>query len=539
MIIGPIRSTRSTWTTQRFAVALFVLIASLLGFADSANGHAQVASTEPATGARLATAPREVVVTFTESVRIEPAGIRVLNETGNRVDTGGVKLAGRRASVALGTIPNGPYVTIWEAISADGHPIRGSFTFQVGPGSQAKVAELGAKALTVSATARATRVALLIVRAIAFVSMLLLLGLAGWRLVGLPDLFDRSIRWGQLIAVSSGGAAVLIDGPYVSRLPLSRVRDVSLLTDSLSRLTVRSLAAAIVVSFLLGESLRRRGQSLKRVELGGAIVGLSLLLAATGHAAAGTNIALTIVITALHIAAGSMWVGGLVVLTVRWRYLDVPQLLRWSTTATVSVVVLAATGIANSLRQVGMRRALTETFYGNLLLVKLSLIGIMLLLAAWQRRRLHRSKDIDGKVAVRGRHVGLEAVVGIGVIVISTWLSSVVPARVTVSRPITVKVNLATTDVDVTVQPARRGRNTLHVYVFGSNGLPTEITDITMVLTHVATDATLEIDPVRAGTGHEQARGVELPFAGSWTADIKVYISDFEVETGTASIVIR
>lgn len=529
-----------TRTTQRYAVALFVLLSvgiGIVGFASSAQAHAQVASTEPAAGAQLGAAPREVVITFNESVRIEPAGIRVLNEAGTRVDTGGAKLTGLRASVTLGVISNGAYVTIWEAVSADGHPIRGSFTFQVGPGSQVKVAELGAKALTVSATARTTRAALLVARATAFIAMMLLIGLAGWRLIGLPDRFGRAIRGLQVVAVLSGAIAVLIDGPYVTRRSLASIRDLSLLTDSLGRLTVRSLAASIVVAFLLGEALRRRGESLKHVEPVGAVVGLSVLLAATGHAAVSSNIALTILINAMHIAAGSIWVGGLLILAFQWRHLEVQQLRRWSVTATVAVVVLAGTGTANTLRQVGMRRALTETFYGNLLLAKLSLVGAMLVLGAIQRRRLHRAPA--SKVLLGGRRIALETVAGISVVILSTWLSSVVPARVTVSRPITLRVEFPSTDVDLTLEPARRGRNVIHVYVFGENGLPTEVADVNLLLTHVATDAILEVDPVKAGPGHEQALGVELPFGGTWNIEVKVYLTDFDVETASTSFVVR
>ena len=110
-----------------------------------------------------------------------------------------------------------------------------------------------------------------------------------------------------------------------------------------------------------------------------------------GHAAAGGETlvgAAMIAAYACHVLAAATWVGGLPPL---WFALRDPgeaswrALRRFSTLATVAVVVLVAAGTANAWFRLSYPGALLTTSYGHVLLAKLALTTAMLVLAAFNR----------------------------------------------------------------------------------------------------------------------------------------------------------
>ena len=97
-----------------------------------ASARAMLDHTEPRVGNKVATAPREVTLWFTQ--KLEPAfsTLTVTNEAGQRVDTGKTRVSGSQMSVSLRSGGVGTYHVNWRALSVDTHTTTGSFTFQVG-----------------------------------------------------------------------------------------------------------------------------------------------------------------------------------------------------------------------------------------------------------------------------------------------------------------------------------------------------------------------------------------------------------------------
>ena len=94
--------------------------------------HAMLDHAEPRVGNKVATAPHEVTLWFTQ--KLEPAfsTIAVTNAAGERVDTGKTRVSGSQMSVSLRPGGAGTYHVTWRVLSADSHTTNGSFTFQVG-----------------------------------------------------------------------------------------------------------------------------------------------------------------------------------------------------------------------------------------------------------------------------------------------------------------------------------------------------------------------------------------------------------------------
>jgi methionine-rich copper-binding protein CopC len=97
-----------------------------------ASAHAMLDHAEPRVGNKVATAPREVTLWFTQ--KLEPAfsTITVTDAAGQRVDTGKTHVNGNQMSVALRSGGSGTYHVTWHALSVDTHTTDGNFTFQVG-----------------------------------------------------------------------------------------------------------------------------------------------------------------------------------------------------------------------------------------------------------------------------------------------------------------------------------------------------------------------------------------------------------------------
>jgi len=100
--------------------------------AGEAAAHALLDHAEPRVGNKVATAPREVTLWFTQ--KLEPAfsTITVTNPAGQRVDTGKTRVSGNQMSVSLRSGGAGTYRVNWRVLSADTHTTDGNFSFQVG-----------------------------------------------------------------------------------------------------------------------------------------------------------------------------------------------------------------------------------------------------------------------------------------------------------------------------------------------------------------------------------------------------------------------
>jgi putative copper resistance protein D len=159
-------------------------------------------------------------------------------------------------------------------------------------------------------------------------------------------------------------------------------------------------------------------------------------LAWSGHGAAtpGGRGDLHLASDILHLIASGMWVGGLLPFAVLLRSL--PQSAaaithRFSTLATISVLVLLPSGIVNGWMIVGNVDALFASHYGRLLLAKIALFILMLAFAAVNRFVLTpRLARPDISEAARGRllvHSGCEIALGLAIVALVGALGTLPP----------------------------------------------------------------------------------------------------------------
>ncbi|MFJ9176961.1 copper resistance CopC/CopD family protein [Streptomyces sp. NPDC102360] len=399
-------------------VLLFLAVSgALLAGAVPASAHAALTGSDPKQGAVVATAPEKVSLTFSESVAISDGAVRVLDPAGKRVDDGKVAHPGG-TTYAVGLhsgLPDGTFTVSYQVVSADSHPVAGAYTFSIGAPSKttAVVADQNAGGGVVGGIYG-------VARYVSYAGFALLVGgaafvLGCWRRGAGSKPVQRVVvgAWTTLTAATL--AMLLMRGSYTGSGKLGDVFDMSLLgqvlqTKTGAALTSRLLllaAAALFIAVLFGayakkneaiaeedsdkEGEKERNDLTFGLSLGGAVVaaGLAATWAMAEHASTGLQAGLAMPVDVLHLLAVAAWFGGLTTLLValyRVPTIEGSAVRRFSRVAFCSVLVLVATGLYQSWRQVGSWSALTGTAYGQLLMVKVGLV-VVLVGVAWISRK--------------------------------------------------------------------------------------------------------------------------------------------------------
>ena len=103
-----------------------------LTVAPAASAHAHLIATDPATDAALTAGPSEVSATFNEQLQTAFAAMTVVGPDGNLWSTGEPRVQGAVVSVHVMPLgPAGVYTVNYRVTSGDGHPVSGSWSFQL------------------------------------------------------------------------------------------------------------------------------------------------------------------------------------------------------------------------------------------------------------------------------------------------------------------------------------------------------------------------------------------------------------------------
>ena len=501
-------------------------------------------------------------------------------------------------------LPDDGYLVTYRVISADSHPISGAYSFVVGDGDLLSTAGgagedrtdpvVGA-ALPISRWLGFAGLAL----AVGVPLLVLLCWPAGWRSAPLR----RLSSWGAGLVAGSAVASFLLQGPYAAATGPGSLLDPALLSATLSSATGLTLLARAVLAVALLLVLRpvwRRGEAPARasVALAGALaLGVVVTTAAVGHPVAGPWPVLAVVVAAVHAGAMAVWLGGLaallaVVLRPSTAGPDLAGVLTpWSRIAFGAVAALVVSGTIQAVREVESPTALFVTTYGWVLVAKLALLLLVLAAAGvsrvWVQQRLGvrssrptgrrtltahafsassgpqpvaEEDDVDGAAGLRDRlqaeaaaeHVPalrrsvlVEFAIAAVVLALSAVLVGTPPARSAVAQPVDVLLPLQASSgpsgsVQVSVDPARPGPNTLHVYLFDDTGRPTQPAGITVSLTEASQEiGPLDVELAPAGPGHWVSDGMTIPGAGTWTLAVSVRLDEFTATTARTDFPVR
>ncbi|MDQ6728912.1 MAG: copper resistance protein CopC/CopD, partial [Actinomycetota bacterium] len=393
----------------RIRTALIVAVGLAVSSAQApaaASAHAYLVRTTPAASGILNAPPATVALTFDEAVEPRFAIISVTDTRGTQETTASARRSAADPDTLLAPLrpglPQGWYLVYWRAISVDGHPVQGAYTYSVGPNPgpapQFSVPSVSSTAVTP---------ALLITRWIMFLSVMSAIGLLVLRLI-----VARPAA-GSLRALTRASIAATVIGLITIPVYL----DVAIAEDSLR--SVLDLGALVplyrVTAFGRGyvdleicfglfaiaagialwvDRPDRPRRSVAELAAGtgvlAAIAAVLLVPPSVGHASQASPRGLSVALDAVHLLAGSVWVGGLIGLLVVWaaagpqRRVAVLGIVvpRFSAVALTAVIVLLASGTGSTVVHMPAVNALWDTSYGVAILVKIGLLTLAVVLAS-------------------------------------------------------------------------------------------------------------------------------------------------------------
>ena len=340
------------------------------------SAHAQLVSSNPAPGAILDRAPAAVDLYFTEPVTSAGRGMSVYGPDGHLVSIGSAHADGRHLSVRLSAEAEGTYVVIWTVVATDTHPSRGELTFSVGHSSPVNAPGLGGGDFGLVSPLGLVLQAL--GRWLHFVGFALGFGAATYALFVTRDM--RPLR------LAIAGVGLLLAAEPLSLFAQTASFDpsqtfdgdslVSALASPFGRVLGLRLAAALALWAILG-ALRQA--SWLRWTIPALGVALAFVDATASHATPALPQPLGALLSALHISAMAVWLGGLAAFALA-------PAAGFSRVAAWSAGLLVVSGGALALLHLTNPLDLITTAYGGALLIKLPLVAAALLLA-WRARR--------------------------------------------------------------------------------------------------------------------------------------------------------
>jgi copper transport protein len=430
--------------------------------AGTSSAHNALVSSDPADGASLVVAPAQVTWTFDRSVPLETLTVTLIDTTGARSELAGSThgpSGDTQVVTPLPALQPGDVSLRWRLVGPDGHPVTGRIGFAVsGPTTTtAGVAATPPPATIPPAVGAASadegdgsystpsgvRWVLRYASYLAIMATVGILLTSAYVWSGAADhpLLRRMLSWslfttaalafGQLLVIASDVSG---SGPWASFGAI----DAATVTDAGMALMIRIVLALALWVVLFQYRLTHPDVYWSAVTL--PALALLATWAFAGHSRSMRWPEIGVLTDVAHHAAAAAWIAGLAI--VGWIVIPkmatdvlVPAVRRFSRVAAISVAVLVATGLVQTVRLVGDPTDLLVSDHGRYLAIKVLVLAAMLAIANANRRRVNRRLD---DTAGLGHHVGalrraVLAEFAIGLVIVAITAAMVVSPPSTTS----------------------------------------------------------------------------------------------------------
>lgn len=575
----------------------------LLLWAAPAGAHAAVVSSSPAQGQRLAHAPSSVTIVFDQPVKPDAGGVIVLNSSGQNVDDGGSTHPvpdTLRASLSR-SLPDGAYVANYTVTSVDGHVVSGGLVFLVGnarPGSIVTLTRQSTSAATWYDRGG---------QFLTYVGVLAAGGLAFFLAFLLPEGTERRRlkRW-CAVAAGLGVIGMVVTGAAQADLAGGGVAALAHWTE-ISQAVGGKFGSQCVVQIvgLAGclMSFRLREQTAAQATAFYGLLVSAGAFVAFGHALVSPERWLSTPADVVHVIFAGMWFGGLIglVIVLHNRFASarlagesvepahapavsetvssyamssggkttavlertappadrhdrhegddsvlagtIGLVDRFSTMAGVSIALVLVAGTLLAIAEVGSVANLFETGYGQTLLVKIALVGLLILIAAYNRLFLvpwlssAATRATPGSLAAGWRRllatVRLEAITAVAILAVTAVLANGVPSNgATVPRPVPFAQTVPFDGGHLTfrITPNQALVNNITVQFTGANGLPADNAESVSLYLNLPSEnvGPIETDMKKVGTGRfVLVNSPNPPIVGTWQITLQIQVSEF------------
>jgi copper transport protein len=290
---------------------------------------------------------------------------------------------------------------------------------------------------------------------------------------------------------------------------------------------------------------------------------LALSPALAGHASLQSPTGVLMPANVIHVIAISIWSAGigvlLFVLPKATRELEPSDrtrllatiLARFSTVAGIAFAVIVVTGLIQSYIEVRTIDHALHTAFGRAALIKfLIVIGPLAALGAYNRRRLvpqlkqiaSAAKPPGNAGLVLRRSLRAEVLLLLAVFGVTAALVSYPPSTAVPSGPVSKTVSLGPADLQLTVDPARVGPNTMHVYLSDkrTGAQYDKVKEFSVKLSQPSKNVgPLDAGARKAGPGHYVMTGAVFGVSGDWNVQVTARVSEFDAYYSTIKVKIR
>ncbi|MEX2462354.1 MAG: copper resistance protein CopC [Paenibacillaceae bacterium] len=525
--------------SSRLLLSLIALICIML-MPSKLYAHSSLIAESPTPSSVIATSPAKVELTFNERLEKELFYIKVFNSTGKSVTNNKTVMSTeqKQLELALPLLIDGIYTVSYKILSADGHPVGGSYVFTIGHlADAANNTDKPALQISDGLSPNMPLVQYLIFssRFLFFVS---LLGLCGW------------IFWSNLFHPEQGiiqfnrkGALILQRIFLISLLLMIYAQLQELLSvwefqNLLSLLFKTSVGYSWVFSMVLAISgffILFRSKLLD-------MLWITLILAAkvaNGHAMSIAGNSDVAILDWVHLFAASIWVGGLIYFLTHWRNFptySLELLAQFSKFAFFSMLLLTVSGTFYSLGIVHKISYLFYTQWGILLLIKVSLVLLVFGIGAALRYYMKKNQERSIKTLIR---LDLTSMTLIMLIVgVFTYLNPL-----PVNTPLYWHQMGETIHMTTQITPKIPGKNTFSVQIWMPEniGKPKRV-ELWVTYKNDSTVAPIEVPIKNVAEEVDEAdyggfrpytytvEGPYLPFPGKWALQLTI-VDKNDVET--------
>jgi copper transport protein len=503
---------------QTIFINMFILLSIIIVFAfpQYTSAHALLERATPAPDSHLQSTPKEIVLSFNERIEDEFYFIKVFNENGNLINDSNTVLSTNQKELSsdLPNLANGNYTVSYSVISADGHPIKGSYIFTFGE------VENGIEPLQGVGNQDEKTVLTNVVRIIYYLALILV---TGWMIWGFTSKTHEEIR------NKHRKIALYIQLVFlIANIGMGYVQFAGLI-DSLNRIGSLITGTTVGMTWMFSMLLSLSGFVLLLRNKWLDWLWVLLLLSSksvNGHALAFDPVILTVLMDLIHLIAAAIWAGGLLyILILRKRHSEFGRgfLVSFSRMALLSIILLVLTGTVLTLTYLPDIHYLLYSNWGKWLLVKIGFVLLVIIIGSILRLNLKKKKDSNiGKLI----KIDFTLMILISVIVgIFTYLSPIPE-----NKPLVWSEEDNHIAFTANITPKVPGDNMYMVDASSSK----EGVSIKRVELFLKNKDNPDVAPIQVPFAvyeqekkvHYMIEGPYIPFAGNWTVEVRILDSD-------------
>jgi len=389
---------------MRLALLTILSASAALAILPSAK-HATLVSSEPAANSRLATAPTQIRLVYSEPIEGKLAKVSLVPASGTPIvlRAGGDPRDVHAVIAPVDALSAGTYKVEWRVVSADGHPVDGSFSFTVGDTTvgtpiapvappQTAQSEPREEAEVWGPAAFGAPLIPAVLRGTGLGALMATVGLLLFMAAAKPNAAQHGDRRLRSVTTAFAVAAPVLLGAHLVTWLINTSPDLkfdpawaaSALGTTVGKIELWRVGLTILALWAWWLARRTR---LALLFAAAAVV----VSGAVGHSAAIAP-AWAVPAKAIHLLASAIWVGGLLWLLIRPAGDDVQLFAtdadRVSSRALWAVIAVAFTGVVQTRLFLDSWSGLVTSAYGLLVLAKTAGLLVLVAFGAYNRQRV-------------------------------------------------------------------------------------------------------------------------------------------------------